>query len=192
MTSNLDHLSPVWTHMTQIQPVRGEGIYLYDADGKRYTDFTSGIGVTSTGHCHPSVVQAVKDQAEKLLFGQMNIVIPPVAIELAEELTKVFPPELETFFFSNSGAEAVEASVKLARQATSKQNIIVLINENITVFVIEHISQVLPVSRRKLGSKLKWSFSKSYRCSHIRYKIKSIKYSHMMRIALFINTFNYY
>ena len=70
MTSSLNHLSPVWTHMTQIQPVRGEGIYLYDADGKRYTDFTSGIGVTSTGHCHPKVVQAIKDQAEKLLLGR--------------------------------------------------------------------------------------------------------------------------
>ena len=125
MTSNLDHLSPVWTHMTEIQPVRGEGIYLYDADGKRYTDFTSGIGVTSTGHCHPNVVQAVKDQAEKLLFGQMNIVVPPVAIELAKELIKVFPPELDTFFFSNSGADAVEASVKLARHVTGKRNIVV-------------------------------------------------------------------
>jgi 4-aminobutyrate aminotransferase len=125
MTSNLDHLSPVWTHMTQIQPVRGEGIYLYDADGKRYIDFTSGIGVTNTGHSHPKVVQAIKDQAEKLLFGQMNIVVPPVAIELADELAKVFPPELDTYFFSNSGAEAVEASVKLARHVTGKRNIVV-------------------------------------------------------------------
>jgi 4-aminobutyrate aminotransferase len=125
MTSTLPHLSPVWTHMTQIQPVRGEGIYLYDADGNHYIDFTSGIGVTSTGHSHPKVVQAIKDQAEKLLFGQMNIVVPPVAIELAEELAKVFPPELDTFFFSNSGAEAVEASVKLARHVTGKRNIIV-------------------------------------------------------------------
>ena len=125
MTSNLDHLSPVWTHMTEIQPVRGEGIYLYDAEGKRYMDFTSGIGVTSTGHSHPKVVQAIKDQAEKLLFGQMNIVVPPVAIELADELAKVFPSEIDTFFFSNSGAEAVEASVKLARHVTGKRNIVV-------------------------------------------------------------------
>jgi len=119
------HLSPVWTHLTEIKPVRGEGIYLYDADGHRYTDFTSGIGVTSTGHCHPTVVAAIQKQAETLLFGQMNIVIPPVAGELAEELNKVTPPEIDRFFFSNSGAEAIEASVKLARQATGKQNIIV-------------------------------------------------------------------
>jgi len=125
MTSNLDHLSPVWTHLTDIQPARGEGIYLYDADGRRYTDFTSGIGVVSTGHCHPSVVQAIKDQAENLLFGQMNIVIPPVAVELSEELNKITPDSIDSFFFSNSGAEAIEASVKLARQATKKQNVIV-------------------------------------------------------------------
>ena len=125
MTSNLDHLSPVWTHLTDIQPVRGEGIYLYDAEGKRYADFTAGIGVTSTGHCHPNVVAAIQKQAETLLFGQMNIVISPVAVELSEELNKITPPEIDSFFFSNSGAEAVEASVKLARQATGKQNIIV-------------------------------------------------------------------
>jgi 4-aminobutyrate aminotransferase len=120
-----DHLSPVWTHMTQIQPVRGEGIYLYDADGHRYTDFTSGIGVTSTGHCHPKVVAAIQKQAENLLFGQMNIVIPPATLALADALANVVPAGMDSFFFSNSGAEAVEASVKLARQATGKQNIIV-------------------------------------------------------------------
>ena len=120
-----DHLSPVWTHMTQIQPVRGEGIYLYDAEGHRYTDFTSGIGVTSTGHCHPKVVAAIQKQAENLLFGQMNIVIPPATLALADALANVVPAGMDSFFFSNSGAEAVEASVKLARQATGKQNIIV-------------------------------------------------------------------
>ncbi|MBL7163513.1 MAG: aminotransferase class III-fold pyridoxal phosphate-dependent enzyme [Anaerolineales bacterium] len=120
-----EHLSPVWAHLTDIQPVRGEGIYLYDADGRRYTDFTSGIGVTSTGHCHPKVVAAIQKQAETLLFGQMNIVIPPTAVALADALNEVTPPAIDSFFFSNSGAEAVEASVKLARQATGKQNIIV-------------------------------------------------------------------
>ena len=125
MTNPIDLLSPVWTHLTQIQPVRGEGIYLYDADDKRYTDFTCGIGVTNTGHCHPKVVQAIQEQAEKLLFGQMNIVIPPPTLTLAAELDKVTPQRIDSFFFSNSGAEAVEASVKLARHATHKRNIIV-------------------------------------------------------------------
>ncbi len=119
------NLSPVWTHLTEIQPAYGKGIYLYDAEGHRYTDFTSGIGVTSTGHCHPNVVAAIQKQAETLLFGQMNIVVPPSTVALADALNGVTPPSIDTFFFSNSGAEAVEASVKLARQATGKQNIIV-------------------------------------------------------------------
>jgi len=118
-------LSPVWTHLTKIEPERAEGIYLYDAEGVRYTDFTSGIGVTNTGHCHPRIVQAVKDQSEKLIFGQMNIVIPPVSLTLVDALEKITPPAIDTFFLSNSGAEAVEASVKLSRHASGKRNIIV-------------------------------------------------------------------
>jgi len=125
MVDYLNLLSPVWTHLTQIQPVRAEGIYLYDEEGTRYTDFTSGIGVTNTGHCHPRVVEAIQDQAENLIFGQMNIVIPPTTVALAEALKQVTPPAIDRFFFSNSGAEAVEASVKLARHATGKRNIIV-------------------------------------------------------------------
>ncbi len=125
MTDALEAISPVWMHLTHIQPVRAEGIYLYDANGERYIDFTSGIGVTSTGHCHPRVVRAIQEQAEQLLFGQINIVIPPITLELAAALREVTPASLDSFFFSNSGAEAVEASVKLARHATRRQNIIV-------------------------------------------------------------------
>lgn len=125
MNQSIELLSPVWTHLTQIQPVRGEGIYLYDAQNKRYMDFSSGIGVTNTGHCHPKVVKAIQAQAEKLIFGQMNIVIPPVSIALAEALKEIMPASIDSFFFSNSGAEAVEASVKLARHATGKRNIVV-------------------------------------------------------------------
>ncbi|MDX2163749.1 MAG: aminotransferase class III-fold pyridoxal phosphate-dependent enzyme [bacterium] len=122
---DLYHLSPVWSHMTDLQPVRGEGIYLYDAHGTRYADFTSGIGVTNTGHCHPRVVGAIQEQAARLLHGQMNIVIPPSVAELARLLDSVTPDGLDCFFFSNSGAEATEAAVKLARQATRRPNLIV-------------------------------------------------------------------
>lgn len=118
-------LSPVWTHLTEIQPARAEGIYFYDAEGQRYTDFTSGIGVTNTGHCHPKVVEAIQAQAANLIFGQMNIVISPKVVELAEKLNEITPPSINQFFFSNSGAEAVEAAVKLSRAATGKRNIIV-------------------------------------------------------------------
>jgi 4-aminobutyrate aminotransferase len=126
MIDSTDLLAPVWTHLTHVQPVRGEGIYLYDAEGNQYTDFTSGIGVVNTGHCHPKVVAAVQEQAGKLIFGQMNVVISPETIKLAEKLNAITPPEIDRFFFSNSGAEAVEASVKLARQATGRKNIIVM------------------------------------------------------------------
>lgn len=121
---SLSLLSPVWSHLTTIQPERGEGIYLYEADGTRYTDFTSGIGVTNTGHCHPRVVKAIQDQAARLIHGQVNIVIAPSTVKLAQTLKSVTPPEIDCFFFSNSGAEAIEGSVKLARQATKRTNII--------------------------------------------------------------------
>jgi 4-aminobutyrate aminotransferase len=123
--SDFPHLAPVWTHLTEIQPVRGEGIYLYDADGNPYIDFTSGIGVVNTGHCHPRVVQAVQEQAASLLHGQINVVIPPSTVKLSEALNAVTPDEIDCFFFSNSGAEATEGAVKLARVATGKQNVIV-------------------------------------------------------------------
>lgn len=118
-------LAPVWTHLTHLQPVRGEGIYLYDEAGIRYTDFTSGIGVINTGHCHPRVVKAIQEQASQLLFGQMNCVIPPTTVQLAEKLMAVTPPSIDRFFFANSGAEATEAGVKLAKAATGRQHIIV-------------------------------------------------------------------
>jgi 4-aminobutyrate aminotransferase len=119
------YLSPVWTHLTDLLVERGEGIYLYDSDGKSYMDFTSGIGVTNTGHCHPKVVEAIREQAGRLIFGQLNTVFHKPLFELIEELRRVVPPELDRFFFANSGAEAVEGAVKLAKQATGRTNIVV-------------------------------------------------------------------
>lgn len=125
MSNGSELLAPVWSHLTQMQPVKAEGIYLYDSDGNHYIDFTSGIGVVNTGHCHPQVVDAIRQQSSDLIFGQMNIVIPPKVVELAQKLNEVTPPPIDRFFFANSGAEAVEASVKLARMATGRRNIIV-------------------------------------------------------------------
>jgi 4-aminobutyrate aminotransferase len=119
------HLSPVWSRYTGLLAERGEGAYLFSADGRRYLDFTAGIGVTSTGHCHPRVVEAVKAQVEKLIHGQANIVYHQPILELVEGLSSVVPQGLDGFFFSNSGAEAVEAAIKLARQATGRTNVIV-------------------------------------------------------------------
>jgi len=118
-------LSTVWTHLTQIQPVKGKGIYLYDEEGNKYMDYTSGIGVINTGHCHPRVVKAIQEQAEHLIFAQMNCVIPPTTARMAARLKEVTPPHINRFFFSNSGSEATEAAVKLAKSATGRPNIIV-------------------------------------------------------------------
>jgi 4-aminobutyrate aminotransferase len=118
-------VSPVWSRYTSIVAERAEGAYVYDRDGTRYLDFTCGIGVTNTGHCHPRVVRAIQEQAAKLLHGQVNIVYHPPLLELVEELRAIVPQGLDCFFFSNSGAEAVEGAVKLARQATGRPNVIV-------------------------------------------------------------------
>ncbi len=121
----LPHVSPVWTRYTPIIAVKGEGCYIYDIDGTRYLDFTCGIGVTNTGHCHPRVVEAIRQQAGLLLHGQVNIIYHRPLLELVSELKTIVPPVLDGFFFSNSGAEAVEGAMKLARQATGRPNIIV-------------------------------------------------------------------
>jgi 4-aminobutyrate aminotransferase len=125
MANAKDHLSPVWTHLTQLVISHAEGAYLYDDAGNTYLDFTSGIGVTNTGHCHPAIVEAICEQAGHLLHGQANIVFHPAMLQLAESLREVVPSSLDTFFFSNSGAEAVEAAMKLARHATGRTNVIV-------------------------------------------------------------------
>jgi 4-aminobutyrate aminotransferase len=125
MNTDTQHVSPVWSRITNIVVERGEGAYIYDADGERYIDFTSGIGVTNTGHCHPKVVEAAREQVGKIIHAQVNILYHQPLLRLADALREVLPPALDTFFFSNSGAEAVEGAVKLARHATGKANIIV-------------------------------------------------------------------
>ncbi len=119
------HLSPVWTHSTQIVAECGQGCYIYDQDGSAYLDFTCGIGVTNTGHCHPRVVEAIQKQAGKLLHGQANIIMHKPMLELVQELRSVVPHAIDGFFFSNSGAEAVEGAIKLARHATGRPNVVV-------------------------------------------------------------------
>jgi len=121
----IPHLSPVWPHYTPIVASHAEGSYVYDRDGVEYLDFTCGIGVTNTGHCHPTVVEAIREQAGKLLHGQINIMVHQPILDLIAELRTVVSPNLDGFFFSNSGAEAVEGAIKLARQATGRPNVVV-------------------------------------------------------------------
>jgi len=117
-------LSPVWSRLSDVVIERGQGSFVYTSCGRKLLDFTSGIGVTNTGHCHPKVVKAAQDQVGKLMHVQMGIAYHEPVLQLAEELKTVVPKGLDQFFFSNSGAESVEAALKLARHATGKPNII--------------------------------------------------------------------
>jgi 4-aminobutyrate aminotransferase len=119
------NLSPVWSRIFSIEVDHGEGSYLFDISGNKYLDFTCGIGVTNTGHCHPRVVEAIQKQAGIIIHGQANIVIHKPMLELIAELKNILNPAIDGFFFTNSGAEAVEGAMKLARQATGRPNIIV-------------------------------------------------------------------
>ena len=122
---NFPHMSPVWSRIFPIQAERAEGCYLYAADGKKYLDFTCGIGVTNTGHCHPKVVEAIREQAGLFIHAQANIVVTKPMMELIAELRQIVPATIDGFFFSNSGAEAIEGAVKMARMVTGKPNVIV-------------------------------------------------------------------
>lgn len=119
------HLSPVTTKISQLVVTHGSGSWVYTENGDKYLDFTSGIGVTNTGHSHPKVVAAIQEQAAKMLHGQVNVFYTRVLIDLAEELRTIVPAHINSFFFANSGAEATEAAVKLAKQVTKRPNIIV-------------------------------------------------------------------
>ncbi|HCB02629.1 MAG TPA: aspartate aminotransferase family protein, partial [Anaerolineae bacterium] len=122
---NFPHITPAWSRIFNFVAERAEGSYIYTDDGKKLLDFTSGIGVTNTGHCHPKVVEAVREQAGSFLHAQINIVIHKPILQLIEELRKVVPAPIDSFFFANSGAEAVENSVKIAKAVTGRQNVIV-------------------------------------------------------------------
>src|SRR5688572_30100841 len=122
---NFPHITPAWSRIFNFVADRAEGSYIYTDDGRKLVDFTSGIGVTNTGHCHPKVVEAVREQAGLFLHAQINIVVHKPMLQLIEELRKVVPAPIDSFYFANSGAEALENAVKIAKIATGRQNVIV-------------------------------------------------------------------
>ena len=117
------HLAPVWFQVTDLQVTHGKGSWVYTADGGEYLDFTAGIAVVSTGHCHPKVVAAIQAQAERFVHAQVNCYRHDLLEPLAARLAEITPDPIDTFFFSNSGAEATEAAVKLAKQATGRSSV---------------------------------------------------------------------
>jgi 4-aminobutyrate aminotransferase len=118
-----EHVAPTNARAFDIVAQRGHGSYLWDVDGERYLDFTSGIAVNNVGHCHPAVVSAVRMQIETLIHTSM-VTCHTTIIELAEKLASIAPPGLNSVFLNNSGGEAIDAALKFARFVTGRPNII--------------------------------------------------------------------
>jgi len=118
------HYAPFF-NKTRISIERGEGIYVWDEDGNRYVDFTAGWGVTCLGHSHPVIIEALAAQSRKIMQNpNSGITYSPARAKLLSLLMDILPEGLTRVFFSNSGAEANDASIKLARKATGRLEVI--------------------------------------------------------------------
>ena len=121
----MSHLSNVWSKVTDLRVASGRGSRVITDDGHEYLDFGAGLGTVSTGHCHPTVVAAIAQQAERFVHAQPNVYTHDLLDTLATKLHDLTPDSIDTFFFANSGAEITEAAVKLAKQVTKRPNVIV-------------------------------------------------------------------
>jgi 4-aminobutyrate aminotransferase len=123
----LDHkyVSPSYTRDYPLVARRGEGMIVEDVDGNRFLDFSAGIAVVSTGHCHPDVVRAIQRQAETLIHMSGTDFYIPLLAELAQKMAQIAPGNFaKRVYFGNSGTEAVEAAMKLARYHTKRYRFI--------------------------------------------------------------------
>ncbi len=119
------YISPSYTRSYPLVAKQGRGIVITDVDGNEFFDFSAGIAVTSTGHCHPDVVAAIQKQAGELIHMSGTDFYYESMITLAERLSKIAPmPGPHRIYYGNSGTEAVEAALKLARYHTKRQNVI--------------------------------------------------------------------
>src|SRR5579864_2812985 len=118
-------ISPSYTRSYPFVAKQGRGVVVTDVDGNEFLDFSSGIAVTSTGHCHPDVVAAIQKQAGELIHMSGTDFYYESLVTLAERLSKIAPmPGPHRFYYGNSGAEAVECALKLARYHTGRQHVI--------------------------------------------------------------------
>src|SRR5947207_8240817 len=118
-------LSPSYTRSYPLVASRGEGAIVEDVDGNRFLDFNAGIAVVSTGHCHPKVVETIQRQAARLIHMSGTDFYYENMVELAEKLAAVAPGGVERrVYFGNSGTEAIEAAIKLARYTTGREKFI--------------------------------------------------------------------
>jgi 4-aminobutyrate aminotransferase len=120
-------LSPVLaSYFPGFEVERGQGCNLFGTNGKKYLDFSAGIAVCSTGHAHPKVVAAAQKQLKKLIHICIGVAYYEPYIALAEKLSKIVPIKNAQFFFCQSGSEAVEAAIKLAKYATKKPGLVAI------------------------------------------------------------------
>jgi len=121
----LQHIAQTSASPLALEITKATGCYLYDADGKEYLDLIGGISVCNTGHCHPAVVAAIKEQADKylhvLVYGEF---IQSPQVQYAKLLTDHLPASLNSVYFTNSGAEATEGAMKLAKRVTGRTQMI--------------------------------------------------------------------
>jgi acetylornithine/N-succinyldiaminopimelate aminotransferase len=125
----LQHLGQTSVSPMMLEIVRAEGVFMYGTDGRKYMDLISGVSVSNTGHHHPKVVEAVKNQVDKymhlMVYGE---IIQSPQVKYAESLIKILPSELDSCFFVNSGSEAVEGALKLAKRFTHRSRIVYFSN----------------------------------------------------------------
>ncbi len=121
----LEHVAQTNPFPLGLEIERAEGLYLYDTSGKPYLDLISGIGVSGLGHRHPAVVEAIRQQTDRYLHTMVygEFVLSP-QVRLAQRLAEVLPPALQSVYFVNSGTEATEGAMKLAKRYTGRYEII--------------------------------------------------------------------
>jgi acetylornithine/N-succinyldiaminopimelate aminotransferase len=121
----LNHLAQTSPAPLGLEIVRAEGDFLFDAEGKKFTDLISGISVSNVGHRHPKVIRAIHEQLEKymhlMVYGEF---IQAPQVKLAEKIAQLLPPTLNSTYFTNSGAEAIEGALKLAKRITGRGEMI--------------------------------------------------------------------
>lgn len=122
-TENRHHLS--FCDKLPLSIEKGKGARVWDERGKEYLDFTSGWAVSSLGNCHPAITEAIRDQCSKIMHNpNAGLTYSPARAQLLSNLVKIMPEGLSKFFFTNSGAEANDAAMKLARKITGKRKIV--------------------------------------------------------------------
>lgn len=118
------HMPPFFTKIP-VSIDRGEGVYVWDEEGNRYLDLTAGWGVTCIGHAHPAIQSALTEQAARILQNpNSGLTYSPVRARLLSLLVELLPPNLTRVFFTNSGAEANDAAIKLARKITGRRDVV--------------------------------------------------------------------